>query len=193
MFTNFSNRFYPEIEVSVQDDIGLYEDLPGELYKLIDTFSGMSFDDGLYRIHSFTSSSQWALIISNYFPKYLNDIYPFGFDWAGRQYCLSKSNSSLLYMFDPSTGEDFSLNQSIVAFHNDDLVNDTIPILSPDIYRKILSFLCLDSIGWCDCLGYKRPLFLGGNDTIENYEKSNLKLYWDLTLQEYLLQGGFTR
>jgi hypothetical protein len=34
-----------------------------------------------------------------------------------------------------------------------------------------------------DCIGYPVPLFLAGEDTISNYEKQDLEIYWDTQLQ----------
>ena len=33
------------------------------------------------------------------------------------------------------------------------------------------------------CVGYRIPLFLGGDDSLENMEVSDMEVYWDMTDQ----------
>ena len=37
-----------------------------------------------------------------------------------------------------------------------------------------------DEIGLEDCVGYKIPLFLGGNDEISNLEITDMEIYWGI-------------
>lgn len=191
MFQTFSNAFTHDHR-KFQDDNLFYKDVPRDLFELINLFSGVSFNHGLYRIHSFRSSSRWATIIGNYFKNYNHIIFPFSFDWTGRQYCLSKLNNKLLFMFDPSTGDDFTLEQDIVSFHNIDLVSDTLSILSSDIFENILAWHKYNSIGYNEILGYKMPLFLGGADSIDNYQKFDMEVYWEIYGQLYIQTKGMS-
>jgi hypothetical protein len=183
MFKPFSDKFYITVDNNnLSEDKGFYKDLPSELVELLNSFGGSTINYGLYRIHTFKSSLQWSLLISEYFTNYEHQIYPFGFDWMGRQFCLNKT-ASTIYMFDPATGEDFKLEQSLSLFHNDDLVNDTDSMLSVILCNKVLSFFKEKSINYNECFGYKIPLFLGGRDEIENYEKQDMEVYWHVESQ----------
>lgn len=159
-----------------------YKDLPLELFEILEKYGGATFNNGLYRIHSFKSSVKWALITAEYFSQYQNKIYPFGFDWMGRQFCLSTSND-ILFMFDPGTGESFELKQTLTLLHNEDFVNDTDDMLSINLFNKVLTFYNITGIEYDECLGYKVPLFLGGKDDIENYELQNMEVYWHIENQ----------
>ncbi len=186
MLTRFSDKFIITTSSStVDEDKDFYRDLPKELFELMNSFGGSSFNNGLYRIHSFKSSMQWSLLIAEYFNQYNHKIYPFSFDWMGRQFCLSISNSNTIYMFDPATGEDFELQQTIYSFHNEDLVNDTDDMLAINLFKKVLAFYKINNIGYNKCMGYKTPLFLGGKDGIENYEIQDMEVYWHITNQLY--------
>ncbi len=33
------------------------------------------------------------------------------------------------------------------------------------------------------CVGYKKPLFLGGSDTTDNLELAKLEVYWEISAQ----------
>ena len=38
-------------------------------------------------------------------------------------------------------------------------------------------------VGRMECVGYKVPLFLGGEDSLEKMEVSDMEVYWDMTDQ----------
>lgn len=38
-------------------------------------------------------------------------------------------------------------------------------------------------VGPMECAGYRIPLFLGGEDSLENMEVSDMEVYWDMTDQ----------
>jgi hypothetical protein len=168
----------------VEEGNDFYKNLPVELFKVLDLFGGATFNNGLYRLHSFESSARWALIVADYFNQYRHKIYPFGFDWMGRQFCLSTSND-IIFMFDPATGESFELRHTLAILHNEDFVNDADDMLSISLFNKALSFYKINSIGYNECLGYKVPLFLGGKDDIENYELQDIEVYWHIENQLY--------
>jgi hypothetical protein len=44
---------------------------------------GRSFENGLYRTHTASSSLSWNVLITNFFPKYGQNLVLFGFDWIG--------------------------------------------------------------------------------------------------------------
>lgn len=185
MIDTFSHKFNITSKSNIiEKGKDFYKDLPVELFNLLDSFGGSTFNNGLYRIHSFASSVQWALIIAEYFNQYQHKIYPFGFDWMGRQFCLSTSND-ILFMFDPATGGVFELRQTLTLLHDEDFVNDTDDMLSINLFNKALAFYKLSSIGYNECLSYKVPLFLGGKDSIENYELQDVEVYWHIESQLY--------
>jgi hypothetical protein len=166
-----------------EKDKHLYSKLPKQLFELLDSQGGKSFANGLYRVHGFSSSIRWSLIIGQYFSKYESKLFPFGFDWMGRQFCMSTVRSGVLFMLDPATGEDFELEQDIDRLHDDDFVDDTDDMLAIELFKKVMKYHNLKEIGYNECLGYKVPLFLGGKDSIENYELSDIEVYWGIVSQ----------
>lgn len=162
-----------------------FKSLPFELHELIRKFGGKCFFNGGYRVHTFQTSVKWNFIISEYFKNYSQKIYPFSFDWMGRQFCLSILNDSNIYMFDPSTGEDFILNQSIAQFHNSELIENTEDYLNISMLKKIEISSNISTPSFNECFGLKIPFFLGGVDTLENYEKIDSEVYWHITSQLY--------
>lgn len=185
MFQKFAQKFVLTGTELIQEDKELYKDIPQALYTLLNLHGGKSFNNGLYRVHSFNSSVHWSLIIGEFFPKYQSKVYPFGFDWMGRQFCMSTSNESLLFMLDPATGEDFELQQELNLLHDDDFVNTPEDILASDLFSEVLQHCKLKFIKYNECIGYKIPLFLGGEDSVGNYQKSDLEVYWEIQNQLY--------
>lgn len=181
---NFLSKFNETEQHSVEEDKSFYKDLPSELYELLKLEGGATFDNGLYRVHTFTSSLKWSLLIAEFFNDYSNKIYPFGFDWMGRQFCL-RSSGDMLLMFDPATGEAFELEQTISLLHNEDFANDKDGMLSSVLFTNLLHKNGLANIKYNECLGYKVPLFLGGKDEPNNYEVQDLEVYWHIQNQLY--------
>jgi len=184
MFEKFKNKFFFATEQNHKNTPSESNNiLPPELIPLIDLFGGNTLNKGVYRLHSVTSCIKWAIIITEYFDDFKKEIYPFGFDWMGRQFCIKKGHQGLILMFDPATGEYFELEQDIVSFHNYDLVDDTDNILSEDVFREVCVLNKIDNLRYYECLSHKMPLFLGGEDKLENYVKSNLEVYWEMQNQ----------
>jgi len=181
MLNDFTRVF--KVTSKNQHDIGsdIYTNVPSELYQLFDVFGGCTFNYGLYRIHSFSSSIHWSLRIGEYFPGYVNKVYPFGFDWMGRQFSIDRTRE-LIFMFDPATMEDFVLHKTINTFHNEDLSNN---LLSSELFNSILTFNKIAELDDESCFGYDIPLFLGGKDDLENYQRQDMEVYWDITNQLY--------
>lgn len=185
MYEVFKERNNPEQiqKVSYTD----FNNIKNEDIKLLFVeCGGYSFRNGLYRVHTPNTSLYWSDLISNYYLKYKGKIIPFGYDWLGRQYALDISRKNYLLMFDPSTAEDFELNQSLTSFHNQDLVNEREDILSEQLFSVVTKTLGVTKISYEDCIGYKVPLFLNGSDTVNNYEVSNIDVYWEIQCQIYL-------
>lgn len=185
MYESFLEKFEVTSHIPTKKvDNKNYANLPVEFFHILKSLGGSTFNKGLYRLHTVESSNIWAKVISEYFEEYSNKLYPFGFDWMGRQFCLQKG-TDLLLMFDPATGEDFSFRQTLSLLHNEDFVADTDNMLAEVLFNKIRDFYNIDKLNYDSCLGYKVPLFFGGKDSIENYELQDLEVYWILQSQFY--------
>jgi hypothetical protein len=158
------------------------DNFPADFLNLIKECGGCSFRNGLYRTHTLESSIKWGLVINKYFPSFAGCL-PFGYDWMGRQFCIHKNSDNILYMLDPSTGEGFIIKSNINDFHNKDLINEVEDFLSESLFIKILDLLKLKRVAYKDCLGYKIPLFLGGADSVENYELIDMEVYCEIQCQ----------
>lgn len=182
MLDKFLNIYKETERFVVDEDKSFFKDLPSELYSLLEMQGGSTFDHGLYRVHSFSGSLKWSLLIADFFNDYSGKIYPFGYDWMGRQFCSSTSGS-MLFMFDPATAESFELEQTIGSLHDDDFTSDKDGMLVSVMFERLLYENKLTGIKYNECFGYKVPLFLGGKDSLENYEVQDLEVYWHIQNQ----------
>lgn len=163
----------------------LVASLPRELSALFEECGGRCYGRGLYKIHSLGSSLHWSMLIGKYFPGYARRILPFGFDWMGRQFCIDKTNEKIIFMFDPATAEDFEVHTTLAEFHNSDLVRDRDNTVAERLFHEALKYLGLLKIQYQECLGYKIPLFLSGEDKVTNYEVIDVEVSWEFQLQIY--------
>ena len=185
MFSRFVSNVLYTNRVANPDTIPISKKMPNQLNELISECGGMSFCNSLYRIHTLKTSYYWESLITDYFVNYKNSIIPFGFDWMGRQFAVDINNSERLLLFDPATAEDFQLNENIITFHNETLVDNRLITLAEDDFLDTIKFLKKDIIDFDECIGFKKPLFLGGDISKENYEVIDLEVYWTIEAQIY--------
>jgi len=148
--------------------------------------SGCSFNQGLYRVHSYSDIDKWNNIVKDAFPEFSDRIYCFAYDWLGRQFSLDKARvelgEPLILMLEPGTGEVLEIPVNFIQFHEVEIIDYTNEVLAVEFFKEWL-------IGGKDtpknyqCVGYKKPLFLGGSDVVDNLEISDLEVYWGLSGQ----------
>lgn len=153
------------------------------LEELFSNFSGCSFNGGLYRIHAFQDLSKWNQYVSEAFPDFSERIFCFGCDWLGRHFALDsgrvEAEEPLILMLEPGSGEALEIPANFLQFHDDVLINQSNAALAVDFFYEWLSAGNASPKN-DQCIGYKTPLFLGGSDTIENLEPTDLEVYWSI-------------
>jgi Domain of unknown function (DUF1851) len=154
-----------------------------KLSALFAECGGVSINNGLYRVHSRTSSQRWSDNIRQYFPEIKKTVFPFGYDWLGRQYGIIQGVENVLVMFDPSTVEYYELAADLKDFHNKDLVDDRDEAVSEESFIQALEKMNITELAIDKCVGYKVPLFLGGTYDYTNYEITDIEVYWEFQSQ----------
>lgn len=151
------------------------------LDELLDRAGGTSFAQGLYRLHTKSSARASNRLVQAAFPEFGRRFTCFGYDWLGRQFALDSSrglaDDAEILLFEPGTGEALEIPVAFSQFHNMELVDYTEEALARDFFSE-----------WrrrggsvpnaSQCVGYRRPLFLGGKDDVANLELSDLDVYW---------------
>lgn len=186
MIDDFLKKYTPSSKIeNSSEDYGLYSSLPNPFVELISKEGGTIFENGIFRIHTFESSLHWALLLERYFADNKRNVYPFAFDWMGRHFCINDKNN-IIYMFDSAMFEVFTLDRSIDAFFNEDLVEDADDLLNATLFMNACQSLQIKELKFDRCIGYKVPLYLGGKDEISNWEILDMEVYWDFMHQIYI-------
>ncbi|WP_326565906.1 T6SS immunity protein Tdi1 domain-containing protein [Amycolatopsis rhabdoformis] len=148
-------------------------------------FAGATFGGGLYRVHDHASGAQASTLIAEAFPEYATRVCPFGYDWLGRQFAVDSGRTVAgqpqVLLLEPGTGEALEVPLSFAVFHDKELVEYAEAALATGFFDS-WSGENGDSVPLRrdQCVGYRVPLFLGGQDVIENLEVSDLEVYWSI-------------
>jgi hypothetical protein len=157
-------------------------DIPG-LKTFFSLFGGQSFNGGMYRVVDPADLPEWQERIHSAFPEFKGRIVCFGYDWLGRVFALDtgrlEGGEPGVILFEPGTGEGLEVPCNLLTFHNIELIEERDASLASGFYEV-----------WASgggtlparnqCVGYKVPLFMGGEDSRENVEVSDLDVYWGL-------------
>jgi len=185
--TNFSTHFLcdevSELEFSVAAESPR---APANLLILWEHFPGRSFNDGLYRVMS-KKQQLWSIeFVALAFPHFANTIICFSYDWLGRLFALDLERiahgDNAILMLEPGTGQSLEIPANLESFHNEELIVNADAALASNFYRNWRTFGgAAPKLG--ECVGYRKPLFLGGEDNISNLELTGVELYWHLSAQ----------
>jgi len=180
MFERFSSRYRLDDPVAGDTSVA---SLPPEVKTLLEAFGGGSFNGGIYRVVSARMAVDLSELVARTFPRFPGKITCFGVDWLGRLFAQDQHRSLNglpgVVMIEPGTGEMLQIPCNILSFHENELIEYREEALAEKCYfRWIEAGGRAPSI--TQCVGYKRPLFLGGVDELENLELSDLDVYWEV-------------
>jgi hypothetical protein len=149
-------------------------------------FAGVSFNDGLYRLHGAHSGLLAVEAIAAGFPEFASRATPFAFDWLGRHVALDAMRPSVagepqILVLESGTGDALEVPCDFVAFHEVELVEHADAALAREFFMEwAAANPSVVPIGVEYCVGYRIPLFLGGSDTVDNLELGEARVYWSL-------------
>ncbi len=156
--------------------------------EFMDQFGGCTFSDGLYRVHTAETSQTLYQLVVEEFPSYRERIACFSYDWLGRQFALDaarrEGDEPLVLMLEADTGEALEIPATFSGFHNTEIIEHSDSALATrllDEWRQRNPDA--KPLAYDECVGFKIPLFLGGADTVDNLEVTNLQVYWSICAQ----------
>ena len=151
--------------------------------ELMGRFQGTQFGKGEYRLHNINEIKKWNEIVSIAFPELEGKIECFGSDWLGRQFAIyyGTKECETILILEPGTGYILEIPSDFKNFHNDELINNYNACVAIDFYESWLKEN--QNVLLNQCAGYKIPLFLGGDDTVENLELTEMEIYWYISAQ----------
>jgi hypothetical protein len=154
--------------------------------EFLSNFQGETFGNGIYRIHKLEDIQKRNEKILQIFPKFKGRISCFAFDWIGRQFSIDngriENGQPLIIMFEPGTGETLEIPCDFMDFHEIEIPCYHDACLASEFF-EIWNSTNPEAIKHSECVGYKVPLFLGGEDLVNNLEKNDMEVYWHIILQ----------
>lgn len=145
--------------------------------------AGLSFNRGVYRVHALADMANWTAIVAEAFPDYRNRIRCFSYDWLGRHFAIDlgrrEESQCLILLLEPGTGQTLEIPATFEQFHDGVLVEYSNDALADKFFHAWLA-----SGGaapdMTQCVGYKKPLFLNGDDEVSNLELNDMDVYWSI-------------
>jgi hypothetical protein len=184
MFEVFEANFSrdPPINRNAATDSAATPDLFG-LREFFEEYGGSSFASGLYRTLQSVDVVGWQQRIGVGFSEFEDRAICFGYDWAGGVFALDTERLQDGYagviLLEPGTGKALRLPFNLFTFHNIGLIESAEAVLGVSFYENWRA-TGGPAPSYGQCVGYRRPLFLGGSDVIDNLEVSDLDVYWHL-------------
>ena len=162
-----------------------FSDHPNESSEAFDIFQnryqGMSLGDGIYRIFRRNEISKWKQIITEGYPDFANKFEPFAYDWLGRCFAIDSREFTYgeILMFEIGTADVLQIPCDFIGFHEEEIPLQHDACLASDFFNDWRKIIGVD-LEYDQCVGYRIPLFLGGKDSIENLEVSDMEVYWHI-------------
>jgi hypothetical protein len=157
--------------------------LDPELRDFFAQFGGASFKGGLYRVVHPADATSWRERILLAFPDFAQRSTCFGFDWLGRAFALdairSHEGKPAVLLLDPGFEEVLEVPANLATFHDQTLLEEHDAAVASSFY-ELWTASGGAAPAFDQCVGYKKPCFLGGVDGVENVELSDLEVYWHL-------------
>ncbi|MEJ7832926.1 MAG: T6SS immunity protein Tdi1 domain-containing protein [Nocardioides sp.] len=168
----------PAIPLSMPDDLTALESL-----------GGASLSGGLFRWFDADAQVLWGALARAAFPLLSERIRPFAADWLGRQFALDLGRldgdrQPQILLLDVGAGEVLEVPTSLRGFHEEELVTFHDAAVASAFYQDWRQRTGdAEPLSLRECVGYTVPLFLGGEDSVENLSRTDADVYWTLTGQ----------
>jgi hypothetical protein len=153
-----------------------------DLDDLFLNYGGVGFNDGIYRVHNQSVAAHWSQRVHECFPRFKSEVIVFGQSWQGDQFAWSPAAKGRVFLFQIATGEVFDVSESLGSFHEQELVDHAREALNRDLWEAWIACGGQHPSA-SECIGYRTPLFLGGESAIQNLELCDAEVYWEVTTQ----------
>ncbi|WP_328472182.1 DUF1851 domain-containing protein [Actinoplanes sp. NBC_00393] len=156
-----------------------------QLAELFRELGGTTFDDGLYRIHTPVSAAAADALCARLIEDFVGEVFCFGFDWLGRNLALdvSEGGDGLVVIVEPGAGELLEGGVTLSKFHEKTVRKDPTALAAGFFAEWRAGHPEFERLSFEECVGYKVPLFLGGDDEVHNLEVVPYDVYWEICVQ----------
>lgn len=145
---------------------------------------GKRFGNGLFNSFSKNNVNKWTEIVSEAYPEFQNMFKIFGYDWLGRCFGidLRRNTYGNVLMFEIGTNDVLEIPCSFETFLNEEIPLYADACLAKSFFDEWMKY-SQETLVYGRCASYKIPLFLGGEDSINNLEDSDMEVYWSVVTQ----------
>lgn len=152
--------------------------VPG-LAELVTLGAGCSFGSGVLRVFTDDEARRAQSLVNAMFPEWAARIRPFAQDWLGRQYVLDLRRGGMLLLMEPGSGGVYELDEKIPELFDQLMVDEPDTFLALDLFSAWRE-AHPEAIPVGKCVGFKTPLFLGGDGVVDNLEVTDEEVYWSI-------------
>jgi hypothetical protein len=164
---------------------GLEAKAPG-ITAFFQQYSGTTFLGGMYRVHKASEIKKWTAAAEEMFPDLVKKIACFSSDWMGRQYAVDArrvgGGQFQVLQLDCSVAETFLVPCGFQQFHDEELATNRDQDLALPTWEDWLARGNPPPAAH-ECVGYSKPLFMGGEDDMANMEITDQEVYWSMSAQ----------
>jgi hypothetical protein len=142
------------------------------------------YNDGLYAIIARKEATALTQLVETVFPTAPGKLAAFAVDWMGRVFCadgynLDSQGAPTISFFDLAEPTSFATDVDFETFHNVTAVDDMADVFNLEQFSRWTAENKPPADGK-SCIGYKVPLFLGGEDDQENMERTDRLVYLEM-------------
>jgi hypothetical protein len=141
------------------------------------------FLDGAYRLHHTDDVARFTELACEAFPEVADRITCFAADWMGNQFATDEARvvngEHQILLLEPGTGEVLQIPAGLDTFHHDLLLREPDATACHGTFKEWLK-AGRKPPTYEQCIGYQRPLFVGGVDDMDNLEVSDFEVYWSI-------------
>jgi len=164
-------------------------ELPPALRNTFEEFGGATLDRGFYRFHIPSSARRSDLACAQLIGGFEGQFRCFAFDWLGREIAadMRPGRPHSIIIVDPGGGE-YLTTPCVIEDWHDSVANLDDDPLAWTFYRDWQkSNPAFHELRFDQAIGYRVPLFLGGQDEVDNLEVTDREVYFEICTQ--LSQG----
>ncbi len=144
------------------------------------------FLEGAYSLHRTQDIERYTALAVTAFPDFAKRITCFGSSWLGCQFATDEARvvggERQILLLEPGTGEALEIPAGLDTFHTGELIEQPDAVAAYSFFKEWLSGGG-EAPHYNQCIGYRTPLFLGGEDQVTNLERTDFAVYWGISAQ----------
>lgn len=158
----------------------------GSIYDdFLNSFGGMQLRNGLFTVFRKEDIDKWNGIVADFASRFKGNTSVFGYNWLGMIfiYYTDPALDNMIHMLDVGDNAVYEIPCSFQEFIDEELWLNPDAVVQESFFEQWLASPAAISFKYGECVGYKVPLFLNGEEEIDNLEVSDMDVYWTLMTQ----------